>query len=291
MSNGEFDLNRRGYLASLGGMAAGSFISSGFVAASSSTVIGDFEDGYDGWKTDGRNELSRTAESDDSWAVTSGEYALAVRSASDPQPLIERQLDGVPARYLLADLSIPDMADDPARTTVEVRLRYDRSRPTNQSGQRSKPSGGKPLVTLDAREVPFAYQGTLAWDLGGLDTLVTNNANRIQFVWRRSDAGTEGKPHGNGPGQGYGGTVTWDNIRFSDDVDAFRRTMLANHVSNLRSQHGDYRYEFERLEDGREVGRYAFADGTNVRVTFAPVAENEWKLTIGEESYRIELGA
>lgn len=58
--------------------------------------------------------------------------------------------------------------------------------------------------------------------------------------------------------------MTWDNIRFIEDRNVFERTQLAHHISNLRSKHGDYRYQFDRIEEGTEIGTYGFADGQSI---------------------------
>lgn len=50
MQKGNFAVNRRTYLSSLGGMAASSVLATAPVAANGSTkIIGDFEGKYDGW--------------------------------------------------------------------------------------------------------------------------------------------------------------------------------------------------------------------------------------------------
>lgn len=280
-------------MASLGGMVAGSFLTTDVVSGDSGTVIGNFEDGLDGWRTNGRNQLSRTTETESPFAVTVGEHALSVTSGRDPKPMIQRQLDGVPGQYLLADVSIPEIEDYRQTTTVELRLRHSRAggRGRGNSGNANQRSSGKPTVNLDFKEIPFAYSGTLVWDLTGLDDGIRSNAKRIQLIWYRTESNGRSNPNGNGPGEGYGGTITWDNIRFSDDSSVFQSARLSRRIDTLRTQHGGFRYVYEELDDIRELGRLDFADGHEVPVTLEPVEVDTFELTLDTETYLIELGS
>lgn len=54
-------------------------------------VLGDFEDGLDGWTTTGTNELDRVTDDELPMGVVSGRHALVVEVDGDAHPMIENR--------------------------------------------------------------------------------------------------------------------------------------------------------------------------------------------------------
>lgn len=255
-------------------------------------VLGDFEAGVDGWKTDGGNKFDRVTRSDVGPAVSSGDYALAVDGSSDPAPLIERNVadaDFVDHPYLLAHVYVPLLEGVDSSVTFELRFRHDRSGGANRSNGGGDGKGrGEPVETLDRIEVPQQFDSLLFWDFSTLSEEKRANPNRLELFWYRTDAPPKNGPHGRGPGDGFGETVYFDDIHLTDSRRALEGSALTHHLAMLQGRHGIPQYVDESFEDGVEHGRMEFTDGSKIPVRTELLDDGRILYTVGDETF--ELG-
>lgn len=119
--------------------SAGSPAGSRVESSDEVTMLGEFESGFDGWKTNGGNGLSRIAREQRPFAVTSGTHGLVVSVTGDPFPMISnrkrtRQADWVDRPHLLADVTPGAVSDLNATLTFKFRLHHDASSTRGNDG-------------------------------------------------------------------------------------------------------------------------------------------------------------
>jgi hypothetical protein len=124
--------------------------------SSDTVVLGDFESGLDGWKTNGGNRLSRVSVEDRPAAVTSGEYALDVTVTGDPYPMIEnksrvKRADFVGHPYLVADVAPSQVSDTASEVTFQ--FRYHHNAAPAKGGEGSSGKGKKPALVEESEPV------------------------------------------------------------------------------------------------------------------------------------------
>jgi len=126
---------RREVLTSIGALLGGAAMASSGAAAVPGTsetsdasddgVLGDFEDGFDGWSINGNHELFQTPAAEVPSAVTLGSSALGVAIGQAAKPRLENRdrIEAVDLKarpYLVADI-LPAVGDA-EEVTVEVQL-------------------------------------------------------------------------------------------------------------------------------------------------------------------------
>lgn len=247
--------SRRRVLQGIGamGVAGGALTATTGSAAASGAVLGDFESGFDGWKTDGGNELGTVGKDEEGAPVTRGESALTVTSDGDPQPAIRRSVSDVEFTekpYLLADV-LPGPIED-TDSAVTFRFRY-HSRGRGDVEE-------SPTITARQR-----YGIRLAWDMSEVDDSKLSSPKRLELAWYPEQHPPKTGPRGGGPGFDYRGTTYVDNVRLeaSDETVELRRWNLKRR--EMRREYG-FRTDktVDTLTDSVQTGVVVYPDGTEI---------------------------
>ncbi|EMA23275.1 hypothetical protein C442_05906 [Haloarcula amylolytica JCM 13557] len=223
--------------------------------AASDNILGDFEDGVDGWKTSGGNTLETVSHSDKPAPVTRGKSALAVTSDGDPQPAVFTKARGRNSllgdgSFLFADVLPGEVAEADSAVTFRFRLH---------------PRGPHDVVESRPFSVKQRYGAGLAWDLRDIDEDVRAAARRLEVAWYASDDEPPTNSNGRGPGEGYNGTVYLDNIRTGDDPTTYNRRRWLRNRRRLQRENG-FRTDVtvDELTDTIQRGQFVYADGTEL---------------------------
>ena len=266
------------------------------------TLLGDFEDSLDGWKTNQGNDLVVVTEDEEPFAVTEGERALKVNATGDPYPMIEnkqrvRDADFAENPYLLADVFVGEAR---GLSEVEFTLRFhygeDGRGNGNRGGDRNRRWRGRGRQKKSVRveettlTLPQLSDATLFWDMSEIDDVKLSNPRRLEIAWRLKDSPSPTGPRGRGPREGYQGDVYFSNVRLTDDVNSLSREGVALQLNKLRAQNGTYRYEADFRTDEVEEGRFVFNNGNEIPVEFETVDGDRFVYSIDGESYRIGGG-
>jgi len=237
-------------------------------------------------------------------SVTEGTQALEVSATGDPYPMIEnkervRNADFGENPYLLADVLV-DEARELSEVEFTLRFHYGGDGHGNSNnGRRGNGRGGgrgrgrqKKSVRVKETTItlPQLSDATLFWDMSEIDDAKLSKPRLLEIAWRLADSSSPAGPRGRGPGQGYQGDVYFDNVRLTDDVNAYSREAIALQLNKLRARNGTYTYEADSRTEEFEEGRFVFNNGEEVPVEFETVDEDRFVYIIDGESYRIGGG-
>lgn len=284
--------------------AALSFLPGATTAArsgGSKALIGGFEQGIDGWKTNGGNELTQVTDDEFVGAVTQGSKALAVEIDGDPFPMIEnkkrvKQADFVGSPYLMADV-LAVVAD--TDSDVVFQFRYHHGGPPANAGGGNANKGGKnrqkksvEVIESPELRVPQYSQNRLYWDMSDVDEKILARPKRLEITWYPADHPPNGGPRGRGPASfDYRGITLFDNVHLSDDPADIGSVGVKDKVTNLKLNHGFLvSLETDELADDVESGRFVFSDGAEVPYTFETLADDRFRYTIGGDAFKLGSG-
>lgn len=284
---------------------AGLGVTAGFTGLSAAEsdgthVLGEFENGLDGWRTNGGVDLSRVTETDVPGAVEKGDHALAVDPAGDAYPVIENEsrVEGnsfVETPYLIGRVRT---SFSERRTDLTLVLRYHHGdTPADGAGENTggsksgKPGNrgsGKPvLVEEKTLDVPFGARSTIAWDLSDLSDRKLRTPKRLEIGWYVGDTPPSRGPRGKQNRGESPGTVYFDAIRMTGSRDRVDKAAMSNQIDGLLARHGDYAYETREFFDGGERGVFVFHDGTEVPVEWEDLGPDKERYTIDGTTYRL----
>jgi hypothetical protein len=264
-------------------------------------VLGDFEDGLDGWRTNGGNELEQITDEDVPAGVTSGAHALAVTIHGDSYPMVEnrRQVKRADfASYPYLGVSVIAVADG---TESDIRFRFrlhhsagggnapDGNGSNDRDGSRDKNVN---VAESEWKSVSQLRPRDLQWDMSDLSTEVREAAKRLEIVWYMEGHKPESGPRGRATGDvDYEGFTVFDNVRLYESPAVTEAERSLQFERDLHRDHGmivERDFEYER--DGLERGKLVFVDGTEVSYTFEVLGDNKYEHTIDGETFRIGGG-
>ena len=296
-------LERRDVVRATGATLAASLLPASIASASGGTsVLGDFEESLEGWKTNGGNDLTRV--SDETWArpVTSGSHALEVRSDGDPYPHVyntERTSEGdfTSNRFLLADVTVGGFED--SASALDFTLWYQHAA-GNGGGKKNGSPGGGPsgrgqspnVEEFEPITVDQGVKTTLHWDLSGLSDDERRNPKRVGIGWHTHGTKPKKGPSGRGPGESLTGSVYLDNIRLSDSLTEYNRSAIEQHVLSLQDEHGSFTVSLSSFDQAALVEESVlhFYDGTEVSTKFTAVGDGKFEYVIDGTAYRLGGG-
>lgn len=296
-------IGRRDVCKAMGATIAGSLLPVSVASASGdATVLGDFEESFDGWKTNGGNSLDRvTAERWDR-PVTSGSHALEVRSNGDPYPLVfntdrASEADFWSNQYMLADVTVGGLEDGVGALAFTMRYHHSAGKGGGKGGD--SPGGNPPgqgrspnVEVFDPIPVPEGVQATLHWDLSELSEGVRRAPKRVGIAWHAQGTEPNKGPSGRGPGEALTGSVFLDNVRLSADLTEFNRSAIEQHMLSLQDDYGSYTYTIADFDSEAlvENGVLEFYDGTEIPTEFTIHGDQQFEYTIDDTSYRLGGG-
>jgi hypothetical protein len=264
-------------------------------------VLGDFEDGLDGWRTNGGNELEQITDEDIPAGVTSGEHALAVTINGDSYPMVEnsRQVKGADfASYPYLGVSVIAVVDG-IENDIRFRFRLQHSagsgNPADGSGSNDRDGSQNKKFNVAVSEWKSVSQlrlRDLQWDMSDLSTEVREAAKRLEIVWYIEGHKPESGPRGGATGDvDYEGFTVFDNVRLYESSAVTEAQRSLQFERDLHRDHGmivERNFEYER--DRLERGTLLFVDGTEVSYTFEVLGDNKYEHTIDGETFRIGGG-
>lgn len=291
----------------LGGIAAAGLTPVAVAAtaegkSATTTVLGDFEDGLDGWRTDGGNRLQTVEPEQPPHGVTNGSQALRVNVRGDGFPNIRKHdlkgVDLVENPYLLADVTPGRDSTVESSFTFQFRLHHSngggggnggRSARGNQNGNGNGKSA--PVVASSEIVAGRGFTERLTWDLTSVDEEIRRNANRLQIQWYPTRYPPEKGPRGKQKQVEYQGSVDFDWIRVTSSPTEVAKQQQERQWRTLETEHGPYRDTTveERTEDA-ERGQFVFDDGTTIPYEALVLDENKFELTIGSETHKFGDG-
>lgn len=300
MNSNSYKLSRRAVLAGSGAMCLGSLLPSQVAAGGNRVILGDFETGTEGWRTNGGVELARVDGSTVPEAVAHGDYALRVDGNGDPEPMVEttvQDADFTTYPYLVADVYVTRIDGYDGSVTFQFTFRHDsgggeQQRKTNdrEGGTSTKGRGASsPATTSPEIEVPQLYDLRLFWDMSGIPVEAREQPHQLELTWSRTSGKNEGS-EGQGNAPAYGAAIYLDNVRLTDSREAVEASALSAHLSRLRARHQLPEYVFESASDGTERGRLEFVDGTTVPVTVAIEGSKKLRYTLDGTTYQLGGG-
>lgn len=300
------NINRRSFIQ---GTGAGTLLSTLPVRAlaknsdATTTSISTFEDGIEGWRTNGGNDLGRVS-AESFGGVVEGSYGLAVLTQRDAYPMIENtdrvpEADFVSAPYLVAD-ALPAVADSGSNVTFQFRLHH---KPTEGNGKgksggekrngngRNKDPGRPRVVSSPPIGIPQYRKSQLSWDLSNVSEDVRANATRLELRWHLGEETPERGPRGNQHDYDYQGYTVFDSFRLTDDPTKVSTKALSQTMTNMRLEHGVLTStEVNEERAGYESGVFRFSDGTTIDYRFEQIGEEKYKYTIGDTEYKLGGG-
>lgn len=288
----------------LGGLALAGLSSTGLALPASAnrgetTVLGDFEDGTEGWTTDGGNSLSTVSRSEQRLGVTHGSRALEVHVNGDGFPAIHNRraigrADLVEYPYLIADVTPGTDANVDSALSFQFRLHHSHGGDeTGGNGKRGSTSNEKPALVEASREVTAGapFTDSLTWDLTELDEEVRRKAKRLEIRWHPLRYPPEGGARGNQRNVDYRGSVYVDWVRLSDNPTDVAARQYHQRWQSLEAEHGRYvDTEIEERTDDGESGAFVFEDGTRVAYELVVLGEHKYRLTVDSESFQLGTG-
>lgn len=299
----------------LSGLLAGLAVGTGGTAVASAgssseeTALGTFESGFDGWGTNGGNELSRIDEDDAVLGIVDGSFGLEVTVNGDTHPMIENKervkaVDFVSNPYLVCHVLPTLVSGTDSDLTFQFRLHY--SNGNGGRGGRDKPNGKgegkakgkkgndshdsnqKPVLVEESPEMQVStlQPVELAWDLSDISEAKRAAATRLEITWYPTEHPPQRGARGNANGFTYDGGVVFDGIRVTD-VDgvvsqaAFRRNWI-----QLLYEHGRHvETAVESSTDNSETGTLVFGSGTELPYTFDIIDGGNARLSIDGDVY------
>lgn len=287
---------RRGFLRALGAAAASSLlpgIAAGREPTGATTLLGDFEGGLDGWRTNGGNDIGRIHKSGVPGTLVNGEFGLGVQVHGDPYPMVENKrrvsrADFAAEPYLLADI-ITTVRDSDAELVVQFRYHHSDGDSGEQSSGADSSHQEKPALVEESPEmsVTQAVASQLYWDMSDLSNEVLSSPERLEIVWYSADQKPDGGPRGRGSSAGVEGLTVLDNVRLTDAPHVAAQTGVRNTVRDLRLEHGhiDDVVTTQR-SDTAESGYILFADGTQISYEFEVLSDDVYRYVIDGETFR-----
>lgn len=316
-------IDRRGLLKVLGAAGALKSLPEGFAGVAGAKedgetrLLGGFESGRDGWKTNGGNELHIVDEDSFPPGVTQGAQALGVRVSGDPFPHVwkkdVRNVDFEAHPYFVGNV-LATTFDNDADVVFRIRYHYGQ---TGGGGnqQRHKRSGngkkdgeesneeqnrsradpvGKPNVVESPKiRVEQLTPSTLHWDMSGLPDGALADPARIEVAWYPADHPPETGVNGRDSASSYDyrGGVVFDNVRVTNDPNEGTADAMPQTFDRLQSAHGPVEEVVtDRVEDDDEYGRIVFGDGTQVSYTFETVGGGRYRFELNGESFKLGGG-
>lgn len=295
----------------IGGVAAGRT-----GTGEDTTYLGRFDDGLDGWKTTGGNELSRVSDEEMPVAVTAGEYALAVEVRGDRHPLIENvrrvknaDFDERPYllthvigiaeetdsdlvfRYRLHHTASPEEGDGSSDTGEDDSTGDGGSQGGSGPGDGGGGSGGKDVLVEESEErrIPQLRPQHLRWNLGDVDEAKLESAKRLEIAWYLADHPPDRNQRGHARGDfEYHGTVAFDGIRLTADVAGAEALASRDKKLELHRRHGMLlERNVEERREGHVRGTLVFGDGAEIPYEFEVLAEGRFRYTIDGETFAL----
>lgn len=270
-------------------------------SSTDSVVLGDFEDGLDGWTTNGGNELEQITEDDVPVGVTSGAHALAVEINGDAFPVIEnmqrvRRADFTKHPHLgVHVVAVAESIDADLQLKFRLHHTAEGGNPPNSDGSNS--GGGSRSKDVNVAEsewksVSQLRPQELQWDMSGLSTDVRETAKRLEIVWYLEGHKPDGGPRGRSTGKfDYEGFVVFDEIRLYESAPISETGQRHAKKRDLHREHGMIvERRINEWQDGFEDGTLIFVDGTEVPYSFEVVDENEFEYTVDGETFKIGGG-
>lgn len=276
-------------------------------APGESTTVGSFEEGLEGWRTNGSNELLRVSR-EEFPGVVSGSHALAVRTRGDPYPMVEsenrlKDVDLVSFPYLSAEV-LPVAFDSDSDIVFQFVLHHTPVSGTGNAGQsgekakKQKTDGngrivGRPRAKSSVeKRIGQHSKSTLTWDLSGYSEAVRRNAKRIEIRWYPADHEPSRTPRGNGPSTyEYSGFTVIDSIRAGDTPAGVEQTQLVDDLKRLKTERGMITsVDTAERTDEYETGRFTFSDGSTVVYELERLGEGQYRYTVDDTSYRVGGG-
>lgn len=258
------------------------------------SVLGDFEAGLDGWKTNGGNRLSRVTSDEVPAGVRSGEHALAVEVNGDLFPMIENKkrvkaADFTDEPYLgMYVLAVAEETD--SDLVFRFRLHY---APSGGKGSAGKGRGKN--VNVEESEpivVPQLRSRKVQWDMTGLSEDVLANAKRLEIVWYLADHEPTGSHRGKAKGGfDYRGLVVFDDVRMAASEPVSESQKSLQKRMDLHRAHGMIvERVFEEQTETLERGQLTYADGFTTTYAFEVLSEDRFEYTIDGETFLIGGG-
>ncbi|EMA14213.1 hypothetical protein [Haloarcula amylolytica] len=280
---------------------------SGEANGKSGLVIDDFEDGLDGWHTDGGNSLRVIEPSGPTSGVTHGSNVLEVTVNRDAFPNIVtnrvKQVDLVNNPSLLADVTPQLDQSVESSLTFQLRLHHSHRR-ANETGKKGRKhgkakrsSGGTPnensVMVVESPEIVASpgFTERLSWDLSDVDEAIRRKAKRLQIRWYPTRYPPERGAKGKQKKVDYSGTVHVDWVRTTESVNEVAEVRYQRQWQSLKAEHGPYR-DTRILEqtDSTEHGEFVFDDGTAVYYSVEVLADDKFELTIASETFKLGDG-
>lgn len=295
--NQRIDATRRLMMKSVAGLGIAAAIPSTVAADATSHSMGTFENGLDGWRTNGRVELSRVSRSNKPRAVERGSHALSVSAEGDGFPVIRNEAavagqSFVDSPYLQGRI-LTGLTDTHSKITLVLRYHHGATPAGKQSGGNGKGSkkgvSNQKPVLVEERTTTITVPGRSAfgWDLSDLSDEKLSTPRRIELAWFAGEDPPERGPNGTQPHTTPPADVYLDAIRMTGNRDALSRTQVIGHLDDLVRTHGGYQYEAREFFENGEVGVFAFNDGTEVPVEWEELGEEKERYTIGERTFKL----
>lgn len=300
--------SRRNVLQTLGLASTGLVLQEGGVGTAtaepsdSTTLLGGFESGADGWKTNGGNDLHVVHRDSFPVGITQGEQGLGFRVDGDPYPILWKtdieSVDFENNPYLTADVLASSHEND-APVIFQFRYHYTPSERSGSSGegrnkQRGSNSSGRPqLATSEEIRIHQMDTATLYWDMSELSQDALASPNRLDIVWYPADNPPNTKPDGRGSESAYEyeGAVIFDNISLHGEPAVVGSVGVRQTINDLEERFGPIdRLLTETIDDDVETGDIEFADGTVVPYQFEFVGDGKAIYTIDDESFKLGGG-
>jgi len=244
-----------------------------YLAISQTRSLGNFEDDLKGWETNGSNSLGSVSGSQQPASVTRNDTALEVTVNSDPEPVIENQLQTQQADLTTYPCLLADVLPSNVQNTdspLTFRFRYHHSDP-----------GGveeSPEMTVDQR-----YGRRICWDMSGLSTTKLESPERLDIVWYPTN-------HPPGSGFDHNGTVCVDNVQITDDHNQVTQARKMDlHQEHVRA-HGPMIDQITQSETSTaQDGVYEHYDGTQVSYRLEMLSNGNIKETCDGKTFTLEV--
>ncbi|WP_254280649.1 twin-arginine translocation signal domain-containing protein [Haloarcula marina] len=229
--------------------------------------LGMFEDGLDGWTTNGDHQLTQVSESDEPGGVTQGSFGLDVQTGTSLAQIENTQrfqnADCLGAPYLVAD--VVGFFDN-STADLNLEFRYHRS-----DGGTTEES---PIVRL-----PQWTPGHATWDLSTLADAALDNPERLELICYPSDQ----PPDSNFD---YTGQLWIDNIRLTDSPTEHSTCAMRTKMTTFKRRFG---HMTETIVDNEtatvEEGRFVYSDTTEKTYRCEELGEDQYELTIDGEVF------
>lgn len=293
-------LTRRGMLTMTAATTLGSLLPAQVEARPGDvTLLGGFEDGRDGWTTNGGNRLTVVTDEDVPAGVTQGTNALKATVRGDPYPMIENEARVKRANfadrpYLLADVLGGQVSDTESDITFKFRYHHRATPADGKTGNGGEGGRQQKSVLVEESEemtVSPVLPTQLHWDMSDLDDEALANPERLEIVWYPTDHPPNGGPRGRGGGFDYRGHVVFDNVRLTDSVDELSVSAIRTTVQNAKLEHGQLTETVvESRSESVEAGEFVFSDGTTLPYEFEQRGDDRFAYTIDGDTFKLGGG-